>query len=252
MNLKGFIKIAAVRAKLNRPPVIIGGCGRSGTTLLLAVLSAHPKLYAVPFETYVLCPKAHKPDRVDPDAELNPGLLYRIVPLQKILFSRRNRLCEKTPKNVVFFGGILKAFRERVRLVHIVRDGRDVITSRHPKLPGEYWTTPQRWIDDVSSGVEYIDHPCVTTIRYEDLITDFENTMANLLKEIGEDFCEEVLSFTEHASVRKGPWVDNPRLQGLYAGSMGRWRKDEHREAVERFMRDPRAVSLLERLGYDI
>lgn len=252
MNLRGVVKNAAVRAKLNRHPVIIGGCGRSGTTLLLAVLSAHPKFYCIPFETYVLCPGAHEPRRRDPEAELDPGRLFRIVPVQKILFSRRNRLCEKTPKNVVFFGGILKAFDERVRLVHIVRDGRDVITSRHPKRPGEYWTSPQRWIGDVSAGVEYMDHPCVSTIRYEDLITDFDNTMESLLKEIGEDICEEVLSFTEHATVRKGPWVNNPELQGLYAGSIGRWRKEEHREAVERFMRDPLAVSLLERLGYDI
>ncbi|MBD3277999.1 MAG: hypothetical protein GF388_06855 [Candidatus Aegiribacteria sp.] len=252
MNLKGIIKSAAVRAKLNRPPVIIGGCGRSGTTLLLAVLSAHPRFYSIPFETYVLCPEAHKPHRIDPDAELDPRSLFRIVPFQKILFNRRNRLCEKTPKNVVFFGRILRAFSERVRLVHIVRDGRDVITSRHPKRPGEYWTSPQRWINDVSSGVEYIDHPCVSTVRYEDLITDFENTIDKLLYEIGEDLCEEVLSFTEHATVRNGPWVDNPRLQGLYAGSIGRWRREEHREAVKKFMQDPMASTLLERLGYEI
>ena len=40
-------------------PLIIGGCGRSGTTLLLSVLSAHPKVLAIPHETEAFCPGAY-------------------------------------------------------------------------------------------------------------------------------------------------------------------------------------------------
>ena len=32
------------------PPVYIGGCGRSGTTLLLSILSAHPEIFGCPRE----------------------------------------------------------------------------------------------------------------------------------------------------------------------------------------------------------
>ena len=44
-----------VRAKIlgrrvSRPPIVIAGCGHSGTTLLLAILDAHSSIYAVPYE----------------------------------------------------------------------------------------------------------------------------------------------------------------------------------------------------------
>jgi hypothetical protein len=41
---------------LPQKPIIIGGCARSGTTLLLSVLSCHPNIYAIPDETYTFCP----------------------------------------------------------------------------------------------------------------------------------------------------------------------------------------------------
>ena len=41
--------------KLTRPPVIVGGCERSGTTLLLSILSSHPAIQAIPVETWAFC-----------------------------------------------------------------------------------------------------------------------------------------------------------------------------------------------------
>ncbi len=38
------------------PPVIIGGCGRSGTTLLLSILASHPAILGVPEELYLFYP----------------------------------------------------------------------------------------------------------------------------------------------------------------------------------------------------
>ena len=39
---------------------MIGGCARSGTTLLLSMLSCHPRLLAIPNETMSLCPTAYE------------------------------------------------------------------------------------------------------------------------------------------------------------------------------------------------
>src|SRR4051794_13051296 len=34
-----------------KPPIFIVGCGHSGTSLVLAILGAHSKIYAVPYES---------------------------------------------------------------------------------------------------------------------------------------------------------------------------------------------------------
>lgn len=251
MSALDSLRNGIVRAKFNRPPVVIGGCGRSGTTLLLAIVSAHPEIYAIPFETAALCPGSYSGDDFDTDVDLDLTRLYRALPMKRELFTRRRRFAEKTPRNVLFFPAILSAFRRRVRLVHIVRDGRDVVTSRHPKDPDAYWVSPDRWVSEAGAGLKMADDPRVLTIRYEDLVGGFEETLRQLMAFIGEELPEEVLDFRRHATVRKGPWVRNPELRGLYSGSIGRWKRDEHAERVKQLMADPKAVELLELLGYE-
>ena len=53
---KPFIKIINYWGRkihdknFKKPPIYIGGCGRSGTTLLLSILSSHPEIFACPGE----------------------------------------------------------------------------------------------------------------------------------------------------------------------------------------------------------
>ncbi|MBD3369244.1 hypothetical protein GF402_02645 [Candidatus Fermentibacteria bacterium] len=164
MGFKDLAKMIAARIKLHEPPVIIGGCGRSGTTLLLAILSAHPKIHCIAIETCILCPKDLESD--EPNARLDRVRMYRLLPMQRLLFGRAHRFCEKTPRNVRFFGSILKTYERKVRLIHIARDGREVITSRHPKDPNAYWVSKERWVRDVSAGSSHADDPCMLTARY--------------------------------------------------------------------------------------
>ncbi len=42
--------------RLYKSPILIGGCGRSGTTLLTSILSSHPKIALIPHETGIFCP----------------------------------------------------------------------------------------------------------------------------------------------------------------------------------------------------
>ncbi len=49
--LKYFTNLSYVNQISKKCPIIIGGCGRSGTTLLLSILGSHPNIQAIKDET---------------------------------------------------------------------------------------------------------------------------------------------------------------------------------------------------------
>src|SRR6056297_4213785 len=134
--------------RFTEKPIIIGACPRSGTTLLLSILDAHPNIYSIQNQTYAFTSwkKENLPGRFLP---VRLDRLYR-----EFLFHRIKgdpvRWCEKTPKNIQFLDKIIEYFSDTVKIIHLVRDGRDVVTSRHPKhTPNEYWVSVERWVKDV-------------------------------------------------------------------------------------------------------
>ena len=237
-----------LRKKFIRGPIIIGGCGRSGTTVLLSILGAHPHIYAINEETEALCPTAHREDNVDLDAPLVIDKIYWYL-LTHNVPRTCNRWCEKTPKNVIYFGRILDYFGDSVRIVHIVRDGRDVITSKHPDKQTKYWVPPERWINDVEAGLQYENHPQVLTIKYEDLVGRPEETIKKICTFIEEDFHESLLSHSDHTHIKRDKaWYTE--AEPLHQRSVGKWRRPEFKERIDLFMNNPHAVRLLTYFRY--
>jgi len=235
-------------AELNRPPVIIGGCGRSGTSLLLAVLSAHPALLAIPQETEAFCPTAWT-EEPDLGAPFRPEIIEQsLSELDHPPTARR--WVEKSPKNVLFFGRLIDHFGPEVRLLNTVRDGRDVVTSFHPTRRRERpWVSPKRWVDDVSAGLPFDHHPSVLVVRYEDLILDFEPTVRRICAFLGEELHPHLLDWHGHATVRSHvAWSD--RVSRLHPESIGKWRRPENRPWVEPLLALDQARRLLTHYGY--
>lgn len=243
-----FVPIVLLR-QLHRPPIVIGGCARSGTTLMLSILSSHPHIFAFPRETGLFCPKAYW--RRKPAATpISNVAFYRHLLWQEIPRTAQ-RWCEKTPKNVLFFGKIIDHFEGRVRLIHVVRDGRDVVTSRHPADPSRYWVSPQRWIDETKAGLEWEGHDRVLTVRYEDLVRDLGSQLVRLGAFLDEDFGELAEVWHEQTSIRLSKaW--SHEVRAAHSHSIGRWKSPQHREAVQQLVAMPEAVEILERLGYEI
>lgn len=237
-----------IDSRLPDPPVIIGGCGRSGTTLLLSILSAHPALAAVPFESEVFCPTAWS-GSLDLEAPFEQDRLREILGEVDIRPTAR-RWVEKSPKNILFFGRILETFGPGARLIHIVRDGRDVVTSYHPTRRRENpWVSPGRWLDDLTAGRVFDDHPQVLIVRYEDLVTDFHDQAQRLCDFMGEELHPDMLDWHLHATVRKHvAWKGEVRK--IHATSLQRWQQPEFKPFVDELLADPRAEGLLRRYGY--
>lgn len=203
------------------PGIVIGGAPRSGTTLVLSVLSSSSLVHAIPHETYALV-------REEPDI---PERLRRLLD-----DDWGGLWVEKTPLNVRNVERILDALPD-ARFVHVIRDGRDVVTSRFPGHR-HYEVYPGGWATDVEAGLAHRDHPRVLTLLYEDFVRDYPASGALLFEWCGLPFADE---YPERATVRwSQAWEHAAR--SVHDESVGRWRLPEHAERVEEFERDAHAV----------
>ncbi len=229
-------------------PIVIGGCARSGTTLLLSLLSSHGQIAAVPFETQLLCPGAYWPPKGEisrPDIEKLYGDVSEIGSFGTCL-----AWCEKTPRNVLNFEAILTSLGSRARLIHIVRDGRDVVLSRHPQNAAEYWVSPERWLSDVRAGLAFRAHPQVLTIRYEDLVSDLPEWSRRLCEFLSLERDDRLEKYPRFASVvSSNAWFGKARA--VSAESIGRWKQPTNAARVQEFLDTPGATILLKELDYE-
>ncbi|MGH7491659.1 MAG: sulfotransferase family protein [bacterium] len=239
--------------ELGNRPIVIGGCGRSGTTLLLSILSCHPKIFAIDIETTALCPDGYGEDGL---YNQNPNLdtPFKLEKIHEYLLAHEipescTRWCEKTPRNVIYFERILRHFGKQARLIHIVRDGRDVVTSVHPREASRYWITPHRWVMDVAAGQRLEKHPQVLTIRYEDLVRNYEATIRRICEFIEEEYTDAFLRYPDSARVKESiAWFN--LAQTMNDRSIGRWQETRFENIVDSLLQELGAVALLEHFGY--
>jgi hypothetical protein len=231
-------------------PIIIGGCGRSGTTLILAILGSHPRIFAIPEETRIFCPTAYErvPNLCSP---INLEAIQAFLDKQAVPESC-TRWCEKTPKNVLFFERILGAFQDRVRLIHVVRDGRDVITSLHPNNPHRFHVSQARWVAEVTYGLRFQHDPRVLTVRYEDIVLDFEPTIRRVCDFLGEEFLPELLDWSSKTNIRWQKSWHQGSVRPLYKTAIGRWRSAGYNKIIDQFLSNIQSRECLQRLGYPI
>lgn len=228
------------------PPVIIGGCGRSGTTLLASVLSCHPRFAVIGPETRAFATGAYP---VDAPPRPAPFALATIAEHLEDAPATATRWCEKSPRNVHSFSRLVDLFGGRVHLLHIVRDGRDVVCSYHPDDPRHPWIAPERWIEDTRAGLAQAHLPQVHTVRYEDLVADFEPTMRAVAAALEEPDATPFLRYPQGATLMEhAAWSDKARP--VSATSVGRWRGRALVGYAQALERHPEAKGLLEACGF--
>lgn len=250
-NLRYWLRGTRWNRRLTSAPVVVGGCERSGTTLFQSILSAHPGIHVIPVETWALChgPAAGFPDRGGP---------IRMNRLKAHLGRDRpddsaTRWCEKSPANIFFADEILSHFGRRVRFIQVVRDGRDVVTSLHPRRKDRPWVSIRRWKDAIGAGAHLLGRDDVLTVKYESIVTDHERTLERVCDFIGEEYVPEMRAWSDNASVAQSANLVGGVVGSLSTRSLRKWRQDGFRfqRIIDAFMDDPEAVGLLEELGYD-
>jgi hypothetical protein len=223
------------------PPIFITGLPRSGTTLLAAMLGAHPRLVCGP-ETYffhclagvsarALCRHADWPKAavdflfsiryVGESMPANFGLTRReltetlgrlepsipsILSGMLDLYTQRQgkqRWVEKTPPHLLCTAEIRKYYPESL-IIRIVRDPRDNARSQMglPLGPATMLQGLAYWRRyDELSAPFFEVDSRCHTLRYEDLVREPESTLRELCRAIGEDFDPAMLDTSKSASL---------------------------------------------------
>jgi hypothetical protein len=242
-RLNGAITHAYLQYRFPCDPIVLGGAPRSGTTLLLSLLGNHSHIHAIDYETTAFHPyfRPHK---------LLAALVFKDNSRQlRHITKTKKRICEKTPGNIRHIPEINHFFKGKVKFINIFRDGRDVITSRHPLRPEEYWVPIQRWIDDTQAGIAAASLPNVFSIKYEDLVTDGKDALHKLCDFIGEEYEDGMLSYYKDKRQTKiGAWAHES--MPVHSKSIRKWEAAEHSEILSKFMENSEAVTLLMKLGY--
>jgi protein-tyrosine sulfotransferase len=192
--------------------------------------------------------------------QLFRNLFYALVERQ-LRDSHKPRLAEKTPGNCQVFPQLRWLFPDSP-LVHVIRDGRDVVASllsqnwidARTQKPMDVTVNPglaaEHWVRSVTQGRRLLTETenNYLEVRYESLVAEPRTELERLFDFLGESFEEEVLGFHRKRRNLASEASANQVSKPLYKGSIGRWSKVlnlEQRTTVSQVAGD-----LLLELGY--
>lgn len=262
-----------------KPPIFIGGAGRSGTTLIRVILDSHsniacgPEFKFTPLITefwyqlqdnYKLFKNMFNEYQIsDIDIDNITGNMLLSF-LDKYRIKRgKSRIAEKSPNNILVFFQLHKILPQSP-LVHVVRDGRDVITS----LLSMDWkdqngiainytkdiiSAAKYWKQIIDIGKQFKNFSNIAAshylqIKYEDVILSPEITLKNLFKFIDEPWESDVLNYHKQERNLVKESSSNQVSKKMYSSSIGRWKKELTSEQVNSIK--PIIGSTLIELGY--
>lgn len=208
---------------LQHPPIFLVGAERSGTTLLRLMLSHHPKIsflseceYFVDYfnddgefpDVEKYCCEIQK-DRifVNSRSEIHPNLSFQEL-VNSFLIQGKQK------PDSPFVGATVHRNFDRLRklwpdcrFIHIIRDPRDVSSSRI-KMGWDHthWHAVQEWVevekmwDKISQSFSSSDF---CEVHYEDLIREPEKTLALLCNWIGVEYDTGMLDYINKSSYSK-------------------------------------------------
>jgi hypothetical protein len=254
-------------------PIFIGGVGRSGTSLLRTLLNAHPNIaigqelkitpaivqlwqhamrHASHLERYFFLEK----DEIN---HLFRGFINSLLSKYRKRY-KKPRIGEKTPNNIAYFRQIHQ-ISPRSPLLHIIRDGRDVVCSllkqswtngtgeplamcSDPVAAAKYWRQFLKKGRDAAKSSKSLDDQYLE-VRYEDLVSSTERTARRIIDHLGEPWDPVVLNFYQEEYPEHCGHVHRP----ISSYSVGRWENELSVDVKERIK--PIIGDFLIDLNYD-
>ena len=224
-------------------PIFVVGCGRSGTTLLRLMLTAHPNIGIPPEGTFMLgligryyrnggalsesvesfCSEVFRSDRL---SEWNLDRDKVLQRLRSVKYKSYANLVDAVyreylasldeqkqrwgDKNIDYVLEIPKIFAlfPNAKIIHMIRDGRDIAISyrRLPFGPSNVFSTAMFWRRRTLTGRRYgrsAGPKRYCEVKYEDLVSRPEQECRRICRFISEDFSLQMLRHHEYNKAKE-------------------------------------------------
>lgn len=272
-----------------QPPFFVVGAQRSGTTMLRLMLNAHPDV-AVPFESGFLVkfywgchrygdlgvpanaarlladisdhPYAKKARLVEDREAILDRPIRNYADMVDAIFGAyaaargKSRWGDKTPTYVTDVD-VLRAVFPRCKIIHLVRDGRDVAISNRsiswgsrnvPKVASDW-----RWKTLLAHKVGRLLGDDYLLVQYEKLVLCPEQSLRVITEFLGIEYSDVMLGYTRDASSEMPAeslrWHGNS-IRPPDPGLVEQWRYQMSRS--DRIIFEQIACDALETFGYSV
>lgn len=175
---------------------IVGCSSRSGTTLMMEMCRTCFDVVGA--------------------GEHEQSVFKRIKAPYSVLLTKHSREAAFMPSLLPLDAGLWCVF--------MMRDPRDVITSSHKRLPGQYYASLRVWLDNYLVWQRARNHPRFVTVRYEDLARDPDGVQAELMRRM--PFLKARHKFSEFHRVGKVSEASQRALHTIRpvdTSSVARW-----------------------------
>ena len=262
-------QMADKQAFLHRQPVFIISSGRSGTTLMRSMLVASEQI-AIPAETQILHKLAVKfkayrglgwadlsrlmvaefeshpvfymwETNLAPAYQKIVGLPVEERSLARIIdevymtyaaekFPKAKIWGDQSPIHTFHLSYIDKIFPD-AKFIHLVRDGRDVISSMVKRQGDDYLhEAVYRWktsIKRTNAFQKRIGADQYIEVRYEDLVQNSETTLKNISRFIPIEYTSRMLDYWKLPTTLEHKYNSYHQNLGkpVFASSVGKWRE---------------------------
>lgn len=228
-------------------PIIVGGCYRSGTTLVRRLLDSHPRIHCGPEVKFFRDFYGDYLDVEDPIAHLRFMTTARsLLPEEEVLevlgaafvamheraacAAGKPRWADKVPENVVFLDRWQHLLGGEWVFLHVVRNPLDTLASiaesGFPKsIPASLDDRIDLYLEYAEAGLRFGEEYPDRYVRlvYEELVREPEPTVRRLMASLGESFFPEQLALNASAHT---VGLEDPKAamaSSVHARSVGRW-----------------------------
>ena len=254
----------------HEPLIVVGGCPRSGTTLLQMMLKVHDDIDG-PYREVCLFEDCEKLAKLATVFELDETTVAALAAESQgdatafaasILETYRSnkgirRVVLKAPKAIFLFRRLARFFPE-MRFIHVIRDGRDASISMQSYFHKQSGKTfpfsygAKTWAASMNEAAVLRESTLnYTEVRYEDLITGPEETMTALFEFLGEPGVDiqKVLDFSQHIDAGEIETHRDSVSRPLNSAALDRWKTELTEDDAAVFSRF--AGKELVTMGYD-
>lgn len=226
---------------------LVMGCARSGTSILGELIASHPRV-RYKHEAHAIWDKAglgenesHRLTQTQATPEVKKIIRKKFAEEQ----GDAELFAEKCPRSVLRVPFIREVFPE-AKLIHIVRDGRDVACSMLPGVGGNEWRhlKPPSWqaLMQAESGVvrcalawktimeialEDLARTPHFMLRYEDLVQNPASKARELFAFLELPFAPEVAAFCAK--------IQNETSNSYHAQKQVKWFREDHEVRIGRW-----------------